>query len=445
MKRISSRSFVQALTAVMVFVLGSPLSAPAQQAGYDLMQTGPGASINLAGVPGISPAVVELRGVPICPCTGATDTIMYRTHEVPPGGGAVPIQVVALFLKNASPVSMNGHPVDVYITVNHTNGVIGQGTLPMPDALPDSTGTLTVRTNGTFDSSFTVHADVIVVGAGADVRNPATHLAHRAAPAVTLGSTNSTWSSIPPIGYPSECFFPANGFYPGGPVPETAPAPGDPHQHPVVPSGPPSGGDGARCITFNPAAISAQNVSGRWKVVEAGHYLFDFDSSAADANKAVAVIQHYHANEYCTVGSTLPGEQTPPFAYLLVSGAVPNGNMPGEDCLGFNNAATAVQNISGRYTIVDGPHLMYNFGPQQTAANQGLAIIHGRGFSQSCFVGRPETSTHFVLMYSRIGGPIFRLKNPMPLEFKKLKPGEPVEEFKKLDTPVITKEGTVIR
>jgi len=440
MRRISLRNFVKllAVTAVVALLIFSSAAALAQRAGYDLMQTGPGAAINLSSVPGMSPAVVELKGVPICACTGATDTIMYRTHDVPPGGGAVPLQIVALFLKNSGPVSMSGHAVDVYITVNHSNGVIGQETLPMPDSLPDSTGTLTIRTNGTFDSSFTVHSDVIVVAAGADVRNPATHLAHRAAPAVTLGATNSTWSTIPPIGYPNECFFPANGFYPGGPVPEAAPAPGDPHQHPVTPSGPPEGGNGARCLSFNPATTHAESVGGRWKVVDNGHYLFDFDSQAADATKAVAVIQHYHANEYCTVGSTLPDEQTPPYAYLLVSGASLVGNMAGEDCIGFNTATVTVQDISGRWTITDGSQLMYNFGPQKTAANQALAIIKGFHSTLSCFVGRPETSTHFVLLYSRSGGPIFKLKVPPQVEFKKVKPGEPVEEIKeKFERPAI--------
>src|SRR4029079_5351404 len=33
-------------------------------------------------------------------------------------------------------------------------------------------------------------------------------------------------------GSPRACFVPANGFYPGGPVPETAPS----HAHPVTPT-----------------------------------------------------------------------------------------------------------------------------------------------------------------------------------------------------------------
>jgi len=151
--------------------------------------------------------------VPICACTGAADTIMHRTKDAT-AAGIVPVSVVALFLKNSGPVTLNGVPVDVYVTVNHSNGVIGQKALPQPDPLPESIGQLTVHPNGTFDSAIHVIADVIVVakGAGANA-NPKLH---QRGPDVDLKSVGSPWSSTPPAGYPNECFFPGNGFYPGG-------------------------------------------------------------------------------------------------------------------------------------------------------------------------------------------------------------------------------------
>jgi hypothetical protein len=230
--------------AMPVALAASPLKA-----GYDLLQTESGASIDLSKVAGpglsISPSTVPLRGVPICTCTGGTDTIMYRIQDVPPVGGkcgrkmaaqgsdrCVSLSVVALFLKNSEAVTINGRPVDVYVTVNHSNGVIGQGALPQPDSrLPESTGWLTVHTNGTFDSEIHVVADVIVVPVGADVKTLANQLSHMQGPTVDLTSSGSAWSPTPPAGYPAECFFPANGFYPGGSVPETAPL----HAHPVAP------------------------------------------------------------------------------------------------------------------------------------------------------------------------------------------------------------------
>jgi hypothetical protein len=251
MKRpfVSRSALVFAAALFLCLPFGS-----AQQAGYDLLQTGSDASIDLGphpgfpGVPGISPANIPLRGVPICSCTGASDTIMHRGDRRP--DGTADLTVVALFLKNSSRVFYEKTAVDVYVTVNNSNGVIGHNTVPQPDSLTPSTGTLNIHTDHTFDSDFTVHADVIVVPAGADVRNPATPvLAHHAASPVHLGAHGSPWSATAPPGYP-ECFFPANGFYPAGPIPETDPT-NPSHRHPVTASSPVSA-----TLTASPTAYS---------------------------------------------------------------------------------------------------------------------------------------------------------------------------------------------
>jgi hypothetical protein len=215
-----------ALVAALLLVC--PLAASAQKAGYDFLQTPPqGAIIDLSTVAiPVQPQKIPLKGVPICPCTGAADTIMHRTQAAV--NGKIPITVVALFMKNSGAVTLNNVPVDVYITINNSNGVISQSALPQLDRLPVSTGTLTVHGN-TFDSSIHVVADVIVVAKGAGPNAPPK--LHKPGPAVDLKSANSPWSKTPPAGYPNDCYFPGNGFYPGGTVSETAPS----HAHPVVP------------------------------------------------------------------------------------------------------------------------------------------------------------------------------------------------------------------
>jgi hypothetical protein len=226
MKKILSL-FV-ARTALAYLTISLLLLAPAflvaQSAGYDLLQTGSGASIDLSSV-GLGN--VPLQGVPIQTSLGSTDTIMHRTQDVPSGGGTVPLQVTALFMKSTSSVTFNGQPVDVYVTLNNSAGAISTSVLPQPDSLSGSSGTMTVRTDGTFDSSFNVNADVIFVRAGTSVTNSANYVGHQPASPISLSSSNSTYTTTPPSGYPSSTTFPSGGMYPR-PVHNAS--------HPVVPS-----------------------------------------------------------------------------------------------------------------------------------------------------------------------------------------------------------------
>lgn len=223
LSRMLSRSFVLPGLAMLALFAASAL-ASAQTAGYDLLQTGSGASIDLTSV-GLGK--VTLNGVPIQGSTGNTDTIMHRTQDVPQGGGTVPLEVTALFMKSASSVSYQGQQVDVYVTINNSGGKVSTSVLPQPDSLSGSTGTMTVRTDGTFDSSFNVNADVIFVKAGTSVTNSANYVGHQAASTISLSSTNSTYTTSPPSGYPSSTTFPSGGIYP-------RPVHNGPH--PVIPS-----------------------------------------------------------------------------------------------------------------------------------------------------------------------------------------------------------------
>ena len=210
-----------ALVFVSVFalLLACSLPASAQTAGYDLLQTGSGASIDLSSA-GLGN--VTLKGVPIQGSLGSTDTIMHRTKDTQ-GGGSTPVEVTALFMKSVNSVNFQGQSTDIYVTINNSGGVISTDVLPQPDAT-SSSGTVTVRDDGTFDSKITVNADVLFVPAGSSASK---YYASKAAASISLSSTNSTWSSSAPAGYPSSPSFPSGGFYP-------RPVHNGPH--PVVPS-----------------------------------------------------------------------------------------------------------------------------------------------------------------------------------------------------------------
>jgi hypothetical protein len=140
------------------------------------------------------------------------------------------------------------------------------------------------------------------------------------------------------------------------------------------------------CIAFDPTATAAENVNGRWKVVENGnHWMFDFGGDRASAVQSLNTIKHYSMNQSCFVGRPQPS-----FQYMLVNQGSPVGPMPGEDCLAFNPVNTTVSYIDNRWKIVDGNHWMFDFADNRTEADQSLAVIQKYGFTKTCYVGRPN-------------------------------------------------------
>lgn len=212
-----------ALSFALLVICSLPLSAQAPPGGYDLLQTGSGAAIDLSSV-GLGN--VSLQGVPIQTTTGTSDTIMHRTQNIT-FGSPTHVDVTAVFMKSVNSTTFMGQPVDVYVTLNNSGGMIPTSVLPQPDTLTPSSGSVTASSNGTFSSSITVNADVIFVKAGMPVTNSANYVGHQAATAITLTSSASTFTSTPPPGYPSSPSYPSGGFYP---------RPGHTGAHPVVPS-----------------------------------------------------------------------------------------------------------------------------------------------------------------------------------------------------------------
>jgi hypothetical protein len=152
-------------------------------------------------------------------------------------------------MKGASPVTYNGQAADLYITVNASGTDIPQTVLPQVDSLPPSTGTVTVRPDGTFDSNVNVNADVILVVAGANPGQSGNILGSQPAPAINLSSSNSTWSSTPPPGYPNVSKYPSGGFH--GKPKHKGP-------HPVIPGSCPGVGtiNDSRTGSVGPSAVA---------------------------------------------------------------------------------------------------------------------------------------------------------------------------------------------
>lgn len=145
------------------------------------------------------------------------------------------------------------------------------------------------------------------------------------------------------------------------------------------------------CIGFNPGTTEVKKVNGSWKIVDGSHWLFDFGNNLKEAKKTFQIIRYYGMNKSCFVG-----RPNPSFQYMLRGTAAPSGSMPGEDCIGFNRSNLRVKKLNNRWKIVDGNHLLFDFGNSRKEALSSLFYIKKYHMNESCFVGRPGPSFEYL-------------------------------------------------
>ncbi len=160
---------------------------------------------------------------------------------------------------------------------------------------------------------------------------------------------------------------------------------------PATPAPAPSAALNEDCIGFSANNAIVKRINGSWKIVDGSHWMFDFGANRQEALMALRIIKHYRMNNSCFVGR--PG---PSFTYMKRGNHAPVGTIPGEDCLGFSTNNAKVKRINGRWKIVDGGHLMFDFGGNRQEAEKSLHIIKRYGFNKSCFVGRPNPSFTYL-------------------------------------------------
>ncbi len=69
-----------------------------------------------------------------------------------------------------------------------------------------------------------------------------------------------------------------------------------------------------------------------------------------------------------------------------------------EDCVSFDYRRVRVQSIGGSWKIVEGNHLLMDFGANRGEAVEALRIIRHYRMDSMCFVGRPDPSMQYFLV-----------------------------------------------
>ena len=145
------------------------------------------------------------------------------------------------------------------------------------------------------------------------------------------------------------------------------------------------------CIGFNPGNARVDKISGSWKIIDGSKWLFDFGNKKGEADKALSIIKHYGMTQSCFVG-----RPDPSFRYMLVNNNTPAGAFSDEDCISFNPNRIALKKITGKWKIVDGNKWLFDFGNDKAEAKMAFDIIKKYGFTNTCYVGRPDASFEYL-------------------------------------------------
>ncbi len=143
-------------------------------------------------------------------------------------------------------------------------------------------------------------------------------------------------------------------------------------------------------LSIRPENVQAAQIGGRWKVVDGDHWMIDTGTSQGDAERSVEIIKHYGLSFMCFVARPRCPDVEPMMYFLNQKGESPSGGLDGEDIIPFNRNALEVDEIGGRWKVVEGTHWLLDFGAGEGNAHAALHFIHKYGFDEICFVGRPH-------------------------------------------------------
>ncbi|MBA4390392.1 MAG: hypothetical protein C0399_05595 [Syntrophus sp. (in: bacteria)] len=144
------------------------------------------------------------------------------------------------------------------------------------------------------------------------------------------------------------------------------------------------------CIPFNANNVTASQVQGRWKVIQGNMSMIDFGANKSEAEKAAQIMKHYQLDKQCFVG-----RPQAPMQYYTMNGKAPQGPFQGEDCIAFNPDNITASKVQGRWKVIQGNMSMIDFDQKEVEAKIAVDIIKFYGFTQQCFVGRPQAPMQY--------------------------------------------------
>ncbi len=169
-----------------------------------------------------------------------------------------------------------------------------------------------------------------------------------------------------------------------------APAPARPTPQPAAPMEP-----APELLTaFDNTLARVDWSSEGWSLVVGGATLKEFGRRESDARLALRLIRELRLNQHGIIGSP-----TPSLEYWLSNGLPPRGPVAGLHLLPIDSPSLHVEQTASQWVLRDKQRILFNFGGDEGAAHQTLAVIHKYGFTEVGAVNQAAPS--MVVFFAR--------------------------------------------
>lgn len=151
--------------------------------------------------------------------------------------------------------------------------------------------------------------------------------------------------------------------------------------------------DNEDCVSLNPENVEIEEFGDDWRLVDGNSSIILLDEFE-EAKKAQEIIQYYEFSNICFIDR--PDAQ---ITYWLVNGAPAevDPNVPfSEDCLEIRPDNVEVEQSGSNWQVVDGSSLITTYENRDDAV-RAVDTIQFYGFTQNCFVGRPDPDMQYWL------------------------------------------------
>jgi hypothetical protein len=147
---------------------------------------------------------------------------------------------------------------------------------------------------------------------------------------------------------------------------------------------------GEELVKFVPEQTELRLINDRWFLCCGRTGIKDLGPDERTAREALNLVRDLRLTQRGSIGQPLPVIE-----YWLADSKAPQALTRNLTLQAFNPDRLHVEQLQGQWCVLDGPQVMFGFGPHAEDARRAMAVLKQYGFNRVGFVGRPTP----VMMY----------------------------------------------